>query len=104
MWNKIKRDFERGMERLQWFAAIVSERLALEVSFIKMLAKIDNLEKEKEELFKSIGKKAYELNSNRTTDIYNHHKVQQAIREISSIDRHIEELKKEAGEIISAEG
>ncbi|MBF0568022.1 hypothetical protein [Candidatus Magnetominusculus dajiuhuensis] len=104
MWNKIKRDFEHGIEKLQWFASIISERLAIEVSFIKTLAKIDNLEKKREELFGSIGKNAYELSFNRTTDIYNHHKVQQAIREISSLDRDIEDLKKEAGEIISTEG
>ncbi|MEO5358811.1 MAG: hypothetical protein H7843_00020 [Nitrospirota bacterium] len=104
MWNKIKRDFERGIDRLQWFAAIVTERLTIELSFIKILAKIEALEKEKEELYKSIGKNAYDLSFNRTTDLFNHHKVQQAIREISSIERNIEELKKEAGEIISTEG
>ncbi|MBF0456580.1 MAG: hypothetical protein HQK99_01630 [Nitrospirae bacterium] len=104
MWNKIKRDFESGVGRLQWFAGIITERLAIEVSFIKMLAKIDNLEKEKEALYKSIGKNAYELSFNRTTDIYNHHKVQQAIKEISSLEMTIEELKKEAGDIISTEG
>ncbi|KWT83951.1 hypothetical protein [Candidatus Magnetominusculus xianensis] len=104
MWNKIKRDFERGVDRLQWFAAIVTERLTIELSFVKMLAKIEALEKEKEELYKSIGKNAYDLSFNRTTDLYNHHKVQQAIREISSIEHNIEELKKEAGEIISTEG
>ncbi|MBF0516738.1 MAG: hypothetical protein HQK97_06415 [Nitrospirae bacterium] len=104
MWNKIKRDFESGMDRLQWFAAIVTERLTIEISFIKMLAKIDNLEKEKEELFKSIGKNAYELSFNRTTDLYNYHKVAEAIREITCLERSIEELKKEAGEIISTEG
>lgn len=104
MWNKIKRDFESGVERLRWFAGIITERLTIEVSFIKMLAKIDNLEKEKEALFKSIGKNTYELSFNRTTDIFNHHKVQQAIRELSSLETTIEELKKEAGEIISTEG
>ncbi|MCG6550905.1 MAG: hypothetical protein L7F77_01150 [Candidatus Magnetominusculus sp. LBB02] len=104
MWVKIKRNFEKGVEKIQWFASIVSERLSVEVTFISTLSKIDNLEKEKEALFKLIGKTAYDLSSGRTTDLYDNHKVKQAIKEISSIEKTIEELKKEAGDIISTEG
>jgi hypothetical protein len=103
MWDKIRRDFDKGIESVAWMSSLISERLKVELSLIKLLGKIRGLEDRKSEIFKNIGMKVFEMSANPEIDVFNHPDVRGGIKEIEDIDAGITGIKKEAEELGSME-
>jgi hypothetical protein len=103
MWDKVRRDFDKGVERITWLSSVLSERLKVELSLIKLLGRIRSLEDRKSEIFKNIGMKVYEMSANPEIDVFNRPEVRDGIKEIEGIDAGIAGIKKEAEELGSME-
>ncbi len=60
MIEKLRENFNKGIEKVKWFAQLLDERLKVEIAFFKFAGKAEKLRKEKEELARAIGEKVFE--------------------------------------------
>ncbi len=102
MLQKLRENFSRGLNRMKWVAAILSERLKIEIAVFKLLYQSDELEKRREELLKTIGLRVYELDGNPDKNVLRDRAVLAALEEIKTIQKNIEELKQKVSEISGA--
>ncbi len=61
MLKRLKNNFDGGVEKLKWFASMLSDRIKVELSVFKLLYRSEQMEKERDELMKTIGQRAYEM-------------------------------------------
>ena len=61
MWKRIKNNFDSGIERIKWFSSILSERMKIEFSVIKLVSDRDKKKKERAEKLRLIGERVFEL-------------------------------------------
>jgi hypothetical protein len=99
MWRKLKDSFERGIEQIKWFSSLLSERLKVEYSVMRLLYQSGQMEKKKEELMKTIGQRVLELKGYPDRYIMGDKVISEALSELEKIDKEIEETKKKASEI-----
>ncbi len=99
MWIKIKQNFRYGIDKLKWFAALLSERLRIEISLFRIFGRIEKLERRQAEIMNSIGEYIYEIRLQPIIDVYNQKEVRDYIKEIEEIESEIEKIKGEAREI-----
>ena len=99
MWKSTRRSFTRGVEKIKWFASIVSDRTKLEVAVMKLLHESEQLEEKKNELLKKIGMRVYELREQNERQVLKDTLVTDAIEEISRIDADMETTRQKASEI-----
>lgn len=98
MLETIKKDFEEAIERIKWFASLLSERVRVEIMVFKLLYKSEELKKRKDELLKKIGEEVYELRE-KEKNIYANKKVMDAIKELETLEPEIKETVERASEI-----
>ncbi len=60
MIEKLRENFNKGVEKLKWFARLLDERLKVEMAFFKFASKAEKLRKEKDELARAVGEKVFE--------------------------------------------
>ena len=60
MIEKLRENFNKGVEKLKWFAQLLDERLKVEITFFKFASKVEKLRKEKEELARAVGERVFE--------------------------------------------
>ncbi|NWF51721.1 MAG: hypothetical protein HXY47_01390 [Nitrospirae bacterium] len=101
MLKRLKENFESGLEKIKWFSSLVSERIKIEYSVIKLLYQSEQMEKKKDELIKKIGNRVYELKGYSDVRVLKDGIISEALSEIEKIDRDIESTKKKASEISS---
>ena len=101
MIKRLRTNFETGVEKVKWFSSILSDRLKIEFSLIKLLYKSDQLEKKRDELMKNIGRRVCELKETSERSILKDRVIMDALNEIAKIDSDIESTKKKASEISS---
>jgi len=101
MIKRLKTNFDTGVEKIKWFSSILSDRLKIEFSLIKLLYQSDQLEKKRDELMKNIGRRVYELKETSERSILKDRVIMDALNEIAKIDSDIESTKKKASEISS---
>jgi seryl-tRNA synthetase len=101
MWQRIKKNFDRGIRKIKWFSSLLSERFKIEISVFKLLHQSEQLEEKRDELMKTIGKRVYELKENPDRSILKDSVIMEAIIEIEKINSEIESTKKKASEISS---
>lgn len=99
MWQKIKKNFDRGIKKIKWFSFLLSERLKIEISIFRLLHHSEQLKEKRDELIKKIGERVYELKDNPDRTILKDTIVVEAISEIEKINKEIESTKKKASEI-----
>lgn len=99
MLKRVKDSFDNGVEKIKWFSSLVSDRIRVELSVIKLLYQSDQLEKRKEELLKEIGRRVLELKEYPDRQILKDGVVAGALAQIEQIVREIEETRKQASEI-----
>lgn len=95
-WTKLQQNFESGVEKVRWFASILSERLKVEAGVIKLLARIRKLERKKDDLFKAIGEKVHETRTSPIDDISGQQTIRELLAQIDEIDEEIRNIKAEA--------
>lgn len=99
MLKRLKDNFISGIEKIKWFSSLLSERIKIEYSVIKLLQQSEQLEKRKDELLKKIGNRVYEMKGYSNIQILKDSIISDALGEIERIDKEIESTKKRASEI-----
>lgn len=102
MWKKSKENFERGIEKIKWFSILLSDRLKMEYSVMKLLYQSEQMQKKQDELMKTIGQRIYELKEHSDRNILKDRVIADALSELEKISSEIESTKKKASEISSS--
>ncbi len=104
MWKRIKNNFDSGIERIKWFSSILSERMKIEFSVIKLLSDRDKKEKDRAEKMRLIGERVFELREQQDKNILKDKVIASSIGEMEKLDSEIEDIKKKVSEISKVEG
>jgi seryl-tRNA synthetase len=102
MWRKLKENFDRGIEKIKWFSTLLSDRLKIEYSVMKLLYQSEQMKKRRDELMKTIGQRIYELKGHPDSYILKDKVIADALSELERINSEIESTKKKASEISSS--
>jgi hypothetical protein len=103
MLKRLKENFEGGVEKIKWFSSLLSERLKIEISLMRLLYQSEQMEKKRDELLKKIGERVYELKEHAEAHILKDSAVAEALSEIRKITEEIESTKKKSSEISKIE-
>jgi hypothetical protein len=101
MWKKIRDNFDRGIEKIKWFSMLLSDRIKIEYSVIKLLYHSEQMKKKRDDLLKAIGERIYELKGHSDRSILKDSTIANALDELDKINIEIESTKKKASEISS---
>jgi len=99
MLKRIKDNFENGVEKIKWASSLLSERVKIELSVMKLLYETDQLEKKKEDLMKIIGNRVSELKEYPDRQILKDSIIADALAEIEKITTEIDQTRKRASDI-----
>ncbi|KPK45828.1 MAG: hypothetical protein AMK74_02235 [Nitrospira bacterium SM23_35] len=103
MLKRIKDSFDHGVAKIKWFSSLISDRVKVELSVIKLLYESDQMEKRKEDLMRTIGRRVIELKEYSDRQVLNDSTIAEAITEIEQITLEIEQTRKKASEISKIE-
>ncbi|MBF0473040.1 MAG: hypothetical protein HQK93_04820 [Nitrospirae bacterium] len=101
MFTKLRKDFERGNVWLKWFGGVLSERLRIESSLLRIFVTVNSLENKRDLLMKDIGEQIFNMRNEPITDIYNVKVIRDNIKGIEELNLLISKTKKEAAEFNS---
>ena len=101
MFKRIRNNLDSGVEKVKWFSSILSDRLKIELSVMKLLYQSDQMERRREELMKTIGQRVCELKEHPDRSLLKDRIIMDAMNEIAKIDGEIESTRKKASEISS---
>ncbi|MEW6163154.1 MAG: hypothetical protein AB1606_07575 [Nitrospirota bacterium] len=99
MWKRLKDSLERGIEQIKWFSSLLSDRLKVEYSVMRLLYQSEQMERRKDELMRTIGQRVYELKGYSDRYILKDRVIMEALSELDKINSDIETTKKKASEI-----
>jgi hypothetical protein len=103
MLKRLKENFESGVEKIKWFSSLLSERLKIEISLIRLLYQTEQLGGKRDELLKKIGQRTYDLREQAEAHILKDSAVAEMLSEIGKINEEIESTRKKASEISKLE-
>jgi len=98
MYSKIKNDFDSGMEKIKWFAQLLSERMRIEIAVFRLSYQAEALKKKREALLKSIGEEVYMMRKSEK-GIHPNRQILDALAEIESLEPSIKETNDKLSEI-----
>ena len=104
MWKKVKNNFDSGIERIKWFSSLLSERMKIEFSVIKLVSDRDKKEKDRAEKMRLIGERVFELREQQDKNVLKDKVIADSISEIGKLDSEIEDINKKVSEISKVEG
>jgi hypothetical protein len=99
MLNRIIGNFKDGLARIRWFATVFSERFKIEIAVIKLMYRSDEMEKRRQERFRTIGERIYESKGNPEKNVFRDKVIVEAMEDIEKMEKDIEELKEKTSEI-----
>lgn len=103
MWKRIKNNFDSGIERIKWFSSILSERMKIEFSVIKLVSDRDKKEKERAEKLRLIGERVFELKEQHDKNVLKDKVIADSISGIEKLNADIEDINKKVSEISKVE-
>ena len=103
MLKRIKDSFDSGVEKIKWFSSLLSDRVKVEVSVLKLMYQSDQMERRKDDLMKTIGRRVHELKEYPDSQILKDRIIDDALVEIEHIICEIEQTRKRASEISKTE-
>jgi len=103
MLKRIKDSFDSGVEKIKWFSSLLSDRVKVEVSVMKLMYQSDQMERRKNDLMKTIGRRVHELKEYPDRQILKDRIIEDALIEIEQITSEIELTRKKASEISKTE-
>jgi len=101
MWRKLRENFDSGIEKIKWFSMLLSDRIKIEYSVMRLLYQSEQMQKKKDELMKTIGQRVYELKEYSDRSLLKDRIVTDALDELDKINSEIESTRKKASEISS---
>jgi hypothetical protein len=99
MLKRIKDSFENGVEKIKWASSLVSERVKIELSVMKLLYETDQLERKKADLMQTIGRRVIEMKEYPDRQILKDSIIADALAEIEKISIEIDQTRKKASDI-----
>ncbi|PIV41607.1 MAG: hypothetical protein COZ31_04100 [Nitrospirae bacterium CG_4_10_14_3_um_filter_44_29] len=103
MWKRVKNNFDSGIARIKWFSSILSERMKIEFSVIKLVSDRDKKEKERAEKLRLIGERVFEVKEQQDKNVLKDNVIAGSISEIEKLDSEIEDINKKVSEISKVE-
>ena len=103
MWKRIKNNFDSGIERIKWFSSILSERMKIEFSVIKLVSDRDKKEKERAEKLRLIGERVFELKEQHEKNVLKDKVIADSISGIEKLNAEIEDINKKVSEVSKVE-
>lgn len=103
MWKRVKNNFDSGIARVKWFSSILSERMKIEFSVIKLVSDRDKKEKERAEKLRLIGERVFEVKEQQDKNVLKDNVIAGSISEIEKLDSEIEDINKKVSEISKVE-
>jgi len=101
MWRKLRENFDSGIEKIKWFSMLLSDRIKIEYSVMRLLYQSEQMQKKKDELMKTIGQRVYELKEYSDRSLLKDRIVTDALDELDKINSAIESTRQKASEISS---
>lgn len=101
MLKRLRGNFESGVEKIKWFSTLLSDRIKVEYSVMKLIHQSEQMEKKRDELMRTIGNRVYELKGYSERHILKDGVISEALSKVEKIDSEIESTKKKASEISS---
>ena len=98
MYTRIKNDLEQGLNKIKWFAGLLSDRVRIELTVFKLLYHSEELRKKRDLLLNKIGEEVYHMNKTEK-GIHPSTEVLDAIKEIDALEPRIKEAVDKASEI-----
>ena len=98
MYTRIKNDLGEGLSRAKWFANLLSERLRIELTIVRLLSGSEELKRKRNILLQKVGEETYRMRK----DEANAHPSQEmldAIKEIEALESQITEILDKVSEI-----
>jgi predicted transcriptional regulator len=99
--KRLRNNFEDGIEKIKWFASLLSDRLKIELSVMKLLHESEQMEKKRDELVKKIGQRVLEMREHAERQVLKDSVIMDTMNQIEKMDQEIEETRKKASEISS---
>ncbi len=99
MFRRLKDNFDEGLEKIKWLSSLLSERLKIELSLLRLLYQAEEMEKKREDLMKAIGSRVCELKDHSDAQVLKDRVVSDTLIEIGKIDEEIESARKKASDI-----
>jgi seryl-tRNA synthetase len=98
MYTRLKNDLEEGLNKIKWFAGLLSERVRIELTVFRLLYRAEELKKKRDSLFKKIGEEVYHMH-NAEKSFHPSMEIMAIIREIEALEPQIREAVDKASEI-----
>ncbi|HCC68681.1 MAG TPA: hypothetical protein DEP99_02210 [Nitrospiraceae bacterium] len=99
MWEKIRKNFEKGLDSLKWFTVFLAERTKAETSMARLLYESNKLEKKIDEVYRDIGKRIFDLREKGEKIKLKDPIILQGLDEIVRLRQEIEDCKSKSREL-----
>lgn len=103
MWRRVKNNMDSGVEKIKWFSTVLSERLKIEFSVIKLLQEREKKDKDRAEKLRLVGERVFELRNHSEKNIFKDKAITEAMVELERLDAEIDDIKKKASEMSNIE-
>ena len=103
MWDRIKNNFDSGLKKIKWFSSLLSERVKIEMSVMKLLYQSEQMREKRDELLKAVGTRVFDMKEHPEKSVLKDRAVSDTLTEIEKINSEIEMTRKKASEISSIE-
>ena len=98
MYERIRKDLDGGIEKVKWFAGLLSERVRIELTVFRLLHEAEEQKKRRDMLLKKIGEDFYQMHKSGGESNPNQEMLD-AINEIDDLEARIKETLEKASEI-----
>jgi hypothetical protein len=96
--SNIQKDLDAGIEKIRWFARLLSERVRIELTVFQLLYRSEDLKKQRDEQLRKIGERVYDLREGEK-DLRIDSEVRDVMKEIETLETQIRETIEKASEI-----
>ncbi len=99
MIDRIRKNLDRGLDQVKWFATFLAERTKAETEIAKLLFESTRIEGKIEDLYRDIGKRVLEIKEKGERAIWKDFVIQQALDEIKHLREAAEEYRNQAKDL-----
>jgi hypothetical protein len=98
MYSRIKNDLDQGIDKIKWFARLLSERVRIEMVIFRLSNQSEELKKKRDSLLTGIGEEIYLMRKSEK-GIHANRRILDALGEIEELDPKIKETNERISEI-----
>jgi hypothetical protein len=98
MYSRIKNDLDNGIEKIKWFARLLSERVRIEMVIFRLSYQSEELKKKRDSLLRSVGEEIYLMRKSEK-GIHANRRIIDSLAEIEALEPQIKETNDRISEI-----